>query len=238
MKQLLITIVFGVYAGSIFSDQIHEAAAKGDIEAMQSSLDKGGNVNAKKGAASVSPLILSILNSHIKMAEVLITNGADLEGKDKFGNTPLHYASKNGNQKIVKFLIAKNADVNAKDKAGETPLDMAANRKIAEIISRHNGKYGTFISAVASGDINAIKIFLSEGKNVNEKVQHGWTPMHEAAVFGHTEVAILLIKKGANVNAWDGYETPLDVSINESEFANILRKHGAKKGGELNSKVK
>ena len=52
------------------------------------------------------------------------------------------------------------------------------------------------------------------------------------------EPPLFLIKKGANVNAWDGYETPLDVSIDESEFANLLRKHGAKKGGELNSQVK
>ena len=46
--------------------------------------------------------------------------------------------------------------------------------------------------------------------------------MHEAAVFGHTEVARLLIKKGANINAWDGYETPIDVS-GDKELVDIPR---------------
>ena len=51
-------------------------------------------------------------------------------------------------------------------------------------------------------------------------------PLLLAALNGHMEVAKLLIANGANVNAWDGYETPLDVSDDESEFAELLRKHG------------
>ena len=52
-------------------------------------------------------------------------------------------------------------------------------------------------------------------------------------MFGHAKVAKLLIANGADVNAWDGYETPLDVSDDESEFATLLRKHGGKTGEEL-----
>ena len=105
-------------------------------------------------------------------------------------------------------------------------------------LRKHGGKYGTFIGAVSVGDIDAVKMFLDAGTDVNERVQHGWTSLHEAAVFGHAEVAKLLIANGADVNAWDGYETPLDVSDDESEFATLLRKHGGKKGEELKAEGK
>ena len=87
--------------------------------------------------------------------------------------------------------------------------------------------------AAAKGDIAKVKAELHNGVDVNTKIQHGWSPMHEAAMLGHIEVAKLLISKGANINLWDGYDTPLDVSNTESELAEYLRKNGAKKGNEL-----
>ena len=239
MKHILLTtIAVVVLAGAAFAGPIHDAAAKGDLAGVQAELDKGVDVNTKGGAAGVPPLLLAALNGHMKVAELLTANGADLGRADKFGHSPLHYAAHHGNKEIVILLITNSADVNAKCKGGETPLSMAANKETADLLRKHGGKYGTFIAAVAGGDINAVKMFLDAGSDVNEKVQHGWTPLHETAVFGHAEVAELLITNGADVNAWDGYETPLDVSDNESEFATLLRKHGGKTGEELKAEGK
>jgi len=56
---------------------------------------------------------------------------------------------------------------------------------------------------------------------------------------GFTLIELLVvIAKGADVNAWDGYETPLDVSDDESVFATLLRKHGGKTGEELKAEGK
>ena len=41
-------------------------------------------------------------------------------------------------------------------------------------LRKHGGKYGTFIGAVSVEDIDAVKLFLDGGADVNEKVQHGW----------------------------------------------------------------
>ena len=60
---------------------------------------------------------------HKEIVELLITNGADMDGKDKYGNTPLHYAATWGHKETAELLIANDADVNAKNKFGETPLD-------------------------------------------------------------------------------------------------------------------
>ena len=60
-------------------------------------------------------------------------------------------------------------------------------------------------------------------------------------VFGHKEVVELLIAKGADVNAkGDGGTTPLDRAIinDETETADLLRKHGGKTGEELKAEGK
>jgi len=60
-------------------------------------------------------------------------------------------------------------------------------------------------------------------------------------VFGHKEVVGLLIAKGADVNAkGDGGTTPLDRAIinDETEIADLLRKHGGKTGEELKAEGK
>ena len=64
----------------------------------------------------------------------------------------------------------------------------------------------------------------------------GRTPLHYAAMYGHKEVAELLIAKGANVNVKDeDGETPLDLAIKykQTEIANLLLKHGGKTYAEL-----
>ena len=239
MKHLLLTTIAAVLlVTTAFADAIHDAAAKGNLAGVQAELDKGVDVNTKSGAAGVPPLLLAALNAHMEVTELLTANGADLGGADKFGYSPLHYAAHHGNKEIVILLITNSADVSAKGKGGETPLSMAANKKTADLLRKHGGNTGTFIGAVAGGDIDAVKMFLDAGSDVNEKVQHGWTPLHETAVFGHAEVAKLLIANGADVNAWDGYETPLDVSDDESAFATLLRKQGGKTGKELKAERK
>ena len=41
---------------------------------------------------------------HKNVAELLLDNGADVNAKDKHGNTPLHKATLRGNKDIVELL--------------------------------------------------------------------------------------------------------------------------------------
>ncbi|MDB4669003.1 ankyrin repeat domain-containing protein, partial [bacterium] len=52
-----------------------------------------------------------------------LSNGANVNQKNKDGFTLLHLAVKSGHERIVKLLISKGAVVNAKDTRGFTSLD-------------------------------------------------------------------------------------------------------------------
>ena len=73
---------------------------------------------------------------------------------------------------------------------------------------------------------------MDAGTDVNAKDEDENTPLHRAAYYGHKEIVVLLIAKGADVNVKNdvGY-TPLDG--NHPDTADLLRKHGGKTGAEL-----
>ena len=108
-------------------------------------------------------------------------------------------------------------------------------------------------NAAREGNIEAVKQHLAAGRNVNAKGYDGWTPLHFATYNGRKEIVELLITKGADVNAplGDGL-TPLDGVIiwlggnmpnspsfrNQTETADLLRKHGDKTCTELKAEGK
>jgi len=64
--------------------------------------------------------------------------------------------------------------------------------------------------AAFGGDIDLVRLLISQGADVDAKEERGWTPLHSAAMLGHKEVAELLIDKGADVRAVDmSGNTPL-----------------------------
>ena len=46
-----------------------------------------------------------------EVPELLIAKGADVNTKNKYGVTPLHFAARYGRKETVELLIAKGADV-------------------------------------------------------------------------------------------------------------------------------
>jgi ankyrin repeat protein len=60
--------------------------------------------------------------------------------KNKYGSTPLHYASIPGHMDLARFLIEYGADVSAKDENGSTPLHRASchnNIDLARFLVEH-----------------------------------------------------------------------------------------------------
>jgi hypothetical protein len=73
---------------------------------------------------------MAIKTYHPDIAMLLLSRGADVAVRDKFGDTPLHAAVKRDlPPKTIERLIAEGADVNAKGELDDTPLHIAMYRK-------------------------------------------------------------------------------------------------------------
>ena len=152
---------------------------------------------------------------------------------------PIHDAAMNGNLAGVQAELDKGVGVNAKNDYGETPLDMTVwyngETEIAALLRKQGGKHGVINGAAAGGDIEAVKDFLVAGTDVNTKDGWEWTPLHNAAWWGHKEMGELLLANGAGVNAKNNVGwTPLHMAaINgHKEIVELLVAGGA----DVNSK--
>ena len=89
---------------------------------------------------------LAAIYDHKEIAELLIAEGADVNAKTDYEETPLHLAAFDGHKEIAELLIAGGADVNAMNGIGETPLDLATN-ETADLLRKHGGKTGEELKA-------------------------------------------------------------------------------------------
>ena len=113
-----------------------------------------------------------------------------------------------------------------------------------------------FIQSVKEGDIAAVKSHLDAGVDINfvdmatepraifEEGHYdvfGKSALQIASELGYKKILKLLIDEGANINAKDRFgKTSLDYAIlyDQSEIADLLRKHGGKTGEELKAEGK
>ena len=92
---------------------------------------------------SASSLHWAAWIGRVNVVKKLIGKGGDIEVKDdRWGDTPLHEASRNGHLDVVKFLVENKADINAKNKNGKTLLDIAIEYNMTSVADYLRSKGG------------------------------------------------------------------------------------------------
>lgn len=88
----------------------------------------------------------------IQFIKLLLAHGADLNSKDSYGRTPLHYISEIENRKlrsqILEILMQAGANINAQDNLGDTPLHIAVyeiNDNAEDFMEEVMNKYGNVV---------------------------------------------------------------------------------------------
>lgn len=107
----------------------------------------------------------------LKLLRSLVDHGADIEARDRCGNTPLATAAIDCTPDAVQILLAAGADVNASNKVGETPLMIAAmnnSNAIATALLAYGAERGkrnsygeTALDLARRRKSNAVKALLS-----------------------------------------------------------------------------
>ena len=113
----------------------------------------------------------------IEIAQALLDAGADIEGDDRDGATPLYFAAYQGHFAMLCFLIACGANAQAQDRFKRTPLHFAAGG-----------------SGKLDERLRVIKKLIEKGAKVNQIGLYNSTPLDYAS---EQVVKDLLKKHGA-----------------------------------------
>ncbi|CAG9861269.1 unnamed protein product [Phyllotreta striolata] len=106
-----------------------EAASGGYVDVGRVLLDKGADVNATPVPSSRdTALTIAADKGHVRFVELLLCRGAQVEVKNKKGNSPLWLAANGGHLPVVELLYNVKADIDSQDNRKVSCL-MAAFRK-------------------------------------------------------------------------------------------------------------
>ena len=91
-------------------------------------------INSKMNYGTTSILYAIMRDGDIKMAQLLIEQGANVNIENKDKERPLHWAIDNENMPMVTLLVEKGADVYAPNSKGKRPLQLAIDTGNTELI--------------------------------------------------------------------------------------------------------
>jgi ankyrin repeat protein len=172
---------------------------------------------------SFTPLQFAAITHDLRLAELLLEYGANLEARDTrtrleatvryiaFPQTPLQIAARMGNLELVKVLISAGAVVNTHKSFWSSALQNAAKACHCEIvqifldanadINACFGHYGCPLAcAIEEKCEPLITLLLANGADVNAVGQNGITSLQAASMVNDEVMIAFLLKHGAKVN--------------------------------------
>lgn len=171
----------------------------------------------------------------IEYIDELLSLGADINALDGNDDTPLFFAIHKKNIGLVNHLIANGANVNIQNIHNNTPLNLACITNcptgiIKSLVDagadiRHVWEDLTpLLASVYKMNIDAVKLLLDRGANVNDTVRIGIRGIPDnlnalmiAIDKSDVSMAKLLIDRGANINFETvGGKTPLMLACGDS----------------------
>ncbi|MFP3030404.1 MAG: ankyrin repeat domain-containing protein, partial [Wolbachia sp.] len=151
-------------------------------------------------------LLAAVQDAGLNEVKDLINQKANINAKDMYGWTPLHFAASRNKLSVVEFLFNNNANINAKDVYGNTPLHVAAQY---------------------SSNLEIVKFLLDKDiSGINNITNNGWTPLHVAIQGNKLNTVELLLGRGADIEVRDIYnQTSLDLATRKGylDIAGILK---------------
>ena len=181
----------------------------------------------------------------------LLSNGADINGQDARGRTPVMAATHGNHVATANVLIQAGADVNLRDNMLDNPFLYAGAEGLLDILKltiaagadpKLTNRYGgtALIPAAQRGHVEVVREILTHTNvDINHINKLGWTALLEAIVLTdggvkYQQIVQLLVDHGADVTIPDKEGvTPLQHAQrkNFTAIADILTKVGGKSGG-------
>jgi ankyrin repeat protein len=165
--------------GSAAALAFHMECQKGQSGMTELLVSRGAGFDPDGvGPRGLNRLRVAVMLGSTDMVRWLIERGADVNAPSpKDGRAALLWAAQKGHIDIVDALIGAGADVNAGDAVGIVPLQWASE----------------------NGHTDVVRILVESGARVDRReAESGQGLMHRVSIYGHVEIARLLLSRGAD----------------------------------------
>ncbi|KAI9808146.1 MAG: hypothetical protein M1825_004603 [Sarcosagium campestre] len=225
------------------SKLLSPAAKRNDPEVLSYLLSHGADVDYQNSDGQTAIFVAA----SSKIAELLISKGANPHRYTYYGETPLIIAVKADRQEVVELLLSKGANVNHSDSSDKTALHYACSSTVASTLLdaganldyRNHAGQSPLTSAVIADQADIVHLLIKRGAEVNRPdAKSGRTPIFFAKSKGVAE--LLVYFGGAEIGHIDyGGESPLSLAINTAriEVACFLIQSNASTRGLTKDKV-
>ena len=213
-----------------------DAMKSGDADAVARLLGEHPEWADGRDETGMSPLMFALYLRKPELVSLLESRGArfDIFSASAAGRADVVDGLLRGNKSLVKLMSHD----------GWTPLHLAAffgqpdtaralfNAGADVKAESTNAMQNTPLHAAAAGrGLEAVKLLVDWGSDVNACQHGGWTPLHAAAQNGDIEMAEVLLKAGADPLARaENNQNALDLALGRGHqtMVELLEKHGAK----------
>lgn len=221
---------------------LHWAAHKGNYRLMKVLLSRGADCREKDNEGQTA-LHLCTRHKLPKCMAMLLRQllPGEIDDQDNNKRTALHWAASYGNLEHVKMLIKQDSNIGIPDTEGKTPLHWAASSRDPEAVQcvrlilettpsvinwqDYEGRTALHL-AVADGNQSIVDLLTSVEKcNVSALDNMFRTPLHWAAVLGHSKIVGQLLRSNADSTSSDSNgATPLHYAAqnNFDETVNVF----------------
>jgi uncharacterized protein len=233
------------------------ACANGSVS-MANLLIRAGADPSLARATGVTPLMMAARTGNSGIVRLLLERGANVNAAENtHRQTALMWAVAEGHTAIVRLLLAKGADVQARTPARQGRVAASGQFAGGECcLPNYVGGFTPLLFAVQQGHIEAARVLLEAGANVNDSAADGSSALvlaidsapvvsdrvSRTALAGHASqqaMARFLIERNADVNSHGAGRTALHSAVQRKmpDIVQLLLARGANPNARLERRL-
>jgi len=179
------------------------AATGGDAAIVERLLKAGADPNTTV-ADGETVLMEASRTGNVDVIKVLVAHGANVNARENWmGETSLIWAAAEDNAAAIRTLVELGADVNGRSASVKYPAQKPKDPGNYVGSAPPKGEWTPLMYAAREGADSAALTLIELRADVNVKDPEGMTPLIEAIINMHLDLAAQLLDKGADPNLAD-----------------------------------